>query len=81
MSLLDSIKAQDTNYTEADIKESANYLKKFEVKLAFHKFWLGHLAHINSALPKPFSGCNWKEPDYASGLQAWEEICAINGWK
>lgn len=80
MTLLDKIKEKELGcYTLAEIKETASYLKDLDVGLAYYKYWRGHLADTD--LPNPSEGCEWKTPEYASGLEAWKQICAINGWK
>lgn len=79
MKLLDKLKAlQLVSYSEEDIQASAEYLKNQEPALAYWSFWTAHLEGTD--LPNPTKGCDWKTPQYASGVGAWKSICEINGW-
>jgi hypothetical protein len=79
MSLLSKIKEQELGaYTVEEIAEVAEYLKDLDVGLAYYKYWQGHLSDTN--LPNPAKDCDWKIPEYASGIGAWLDICKLNGW-
>ena len=79
MSLLTKIKETESLvYSQAELQEVAEYLKQYDVGLAYYKFWRGHLSDTD--LPNPANGCDWKIPQYASGIGAWLEVVKINGW-